>query len=94
MEKFESNYLKVKFEKIDTYKGYEVYLYTLVPKECIATMLPDKDNISKAIAINPKAYKILESRPDYLERIYKHELQENTTSENIQHGNDKDILLF
>lgn len=95
MEKSKSPEI-INFEllKIDSYKGYDVYIYPLVPKEAVANMIPDKNNKSIAIAICPDAYEILKSRPDYLERIYAHELQHNTTEEGAGHGNDRDILEF
>lgn len=82
--------------KVDNYKGYDVLIWDTVPKEAVANMLPDPNDTNKviAIAIRPDAYAILKSRPDYLERIYAHELQHHTTKEGAEHGNDKDILEF
>jgi hypothetical protein len=81
------------FTKVGIYKGHDVYILSLVPKEAVANMLPDGNNKAVAITIRPDAYEILKSRPDYLERIYDHELQHNVT-EDAEHGNDNDILEF
>lgn len=80
--------------KVDTYKGYNVYTKPEVPKEAIANMSPDSENNPVAIAIRPDAYEILKSRPDFLERIYDHELRHHMTAEGAEHGGDRDILEF
>lgn len=82
------------FIKVGTHKGYDVYTRSSVPKEHIANMTPNSINIPVAICIRPDAYEILKSRPDYLERIYDHELQHNVEGEGFEHGNDRDILEF
>ena len=84
----------VRLKKVDTYKGYDVYIKPEVPKEAVANMSPDSNNRPVAIAIRPDAYEILKARPDYLERIYAHELQHHTTEEGAEHGSDNDILEF
>ena len=78
--------------QVDTYQGYEVYTWPLVPKEAVANMMGD--NKPEVICIRPDAYEILKVRPDYLQRIYAHELQHHITEEGADHGNDNDILEF
>ncbi|EKD43511.1 MAG: hypothetical protein ACD_72C00244G0001 [uncultured bacterium] len=84
------------FVKVDTYKSYDVYSDPGMPKENVAMMIPNSDNKPTAIIIHPEAYKILQTRPDYLERIYAHEVQEHTTAEGVAHGSpeDREILEF
>lgn len=94
MEKFERTLIKSEFIKIDNYKGHNVYTYTRVPREDIAHMMPNNKGVQVAIVIRPDAYAILKARPDYLERIYEHELQHNVAEEGAEHGKDKDILQF
>ena len=94
MEKKESSEGR-DFTKIGTYKGYDVLLLRGgLPRENVATMLPNEIGIAKAIVIRPDAYEILKSRPDFLKRVYEHELRENATGEEVTHSIDGDILRF
>ena len=80
------------FKKIGEYKGYAVYIRGLVPKEAVANMMRTEQNL--VICIRPDAYEILKARPDYLEHIYAHELQHNTTKEGAEHGQNQDIEVL
>lgn len=62
--------LEFKNEKVETYKGHDIYVSCNVPKEWIATIIEDG-----SIMINYEAYKILKDKPDYLENIYDHEIE-------------------
>lgn len=78
--------------QVDTYQGYKVYTWPFVPKEAVANMMGDR--YPEAICIRPDAYEILRARPEYLQRIYAHELQHHIAVGGAEHGNDNDILEF
>jgi hypothetical protein len=75
-------------EKIESYKGHDICVYDRIPKEWIATMVENG-----VIAVNPKAYRILKERPDYLERIYEHEINAGVNHEHHE-CEDKEILNY
>jgi len=94
METLKSPEQQIRKIQVGTYKGYKVYTWPLVPKEAVANMSPDSENRPVDIRIRPDAYEILKARPDYLEKIYAHELQHHTTKEGAEHGGEDDILVL
>ena len=86
MEK--ENDFNVQFNKVDTYKGHNVYTHNFVPKESVAKMDP-----AGGIMLNPEAFEILKNKPDYLERIYKHEIEAGAIHD-AHECEDKDILFY
>ena len=86
--------------KICVYEKHNVYTWSEVPKEAVATIIPNSIGVPSAIAITPEAFEILKSRPDFLERIYKHELEHDMAEKlakpeiHPKHGLDNDILEF
>ena len=85
MEKLDSQ--SPKYDKVGCYKGNEIYVGGFVPREWVAEIS------NKTILIHPEAYEILKERPDFLERIYEHEI----ASGDIHDPHDcldKDILSY
>ena len=75
------------YEKVAEYQGHLVYKSTSVPKEWVAFRQ------GNSIVVNPEAFAILKSRPDFLERIYRHEIE----ADDLHDGHDcadKDILKY
>ena len=66
----EKKYFKLDVKKVDQYRGVNIYISNTIPRECVAMMIH-----GGCIEIHPDAFKILQARPDYLERVYKHEIE-------------------
>ena len=79
---------ELKNGKVETYKGHDIYVSYKVPKEWIATIIEDG-----SIMINPEAYKLLKDKPDYLEKIYDHEIEFGVNHEPHECP-DKDIIDY
>ncbi|MBU2566216.1 hypothetical protein KKG46_01505 [Patescibacteria group bacterium] len=58
-----------KINKIGSYKGHDVYASDFVSKESVGMM-----HNSGSIMIRTEAYKILQSKPEFLKRIFEHEI--------------------
>lgn len=85
MEKLESQ--SPKYDKVGCYKGNKIYVGDFVPREWVARIC------NKIILIHPEAYEILKERPDFLERIYEHEIELGDTHD-PHDCLDKDILSY
>jgi len=81
-------YFKLEVRKIDNYKGVEIFTSNNTPRESVAMMSP-----LGYIEIHPDAYAALREKPDYLKRIYDHEITEGPG-----HGEhackDTDIIAY
>ena len=82
------NYFKIEAKEVGQYEGIKLFSNNHLPKECVAMM-----NYGGFIEIHPDALEILKEKPEYLERIYQHEINAGPG-----HGShkceDTDILLY
>ena len=86
MEKYKN--FKLEVHEVGEYNGTRIYTSNNTPRESVAMM-----SFGGYIEMHPDAFRILKEKPDFLKRVYDHELEAGP-GHGAHECEDTDIIAY